>query len=343
MKTKYVGIRKIQKKKVEFLDKLLFDIMFRLNGLEKVAKEVSEHLVSSSLYGVDSHGIWRILQYADYYKSGFLKKNVLPVITKNKKSIAIVNGLEGIGIPAMNLASDYSIDEAKKSGISIVGIINSGHTGRLGAYSEKAAQDNCLSIIVGGGGSKKWSLTTPYGGKEKRLSTNPYSIGIPGGKRGPVILDFATSAVAGGWVYSAKRLGLKLPKGILIDKNGDPTSDPKDYFKGGAILPAGGAKGYALSVVAELIAEAMLGPVTLECNWLMITVDTELFQEQSKFKSIAEDVLSDIRNCPPAKNFKKVEIPGEREREIAKVLSVSGISVPNDLLNQILELRRQFN
>ena len=103
--------------------------------------------------------------------------------------------------------------------------------------------------------------------------------------------------VAGGWVYSAKRLGLKLQEGSIIDRDGNPTDDPDDYFSGGAILPAGGAKGYSLSVVAELIAEAMLGPVTLECNWLIITVDTGTFQHNSKLETIAEEVLSDIRSC----------------------------------------------
>ena len=107
------------------------------------------------------------------------------------------------------------------------------------------------------------------------MSTNPYCIGIPGGARGPVILDFATSAAAGGRVCGAKLAGAIFPDGILIDRDGNPTRNPQDYFDGGTILPAGGAKGYALAVAAEIITEAMLGPVSVECNWLMIAASIE--------------------------------------------------------------------
>ena len=342
MKTKYVGEKETLRKSPDDLKALILDIMQSLGCLEPISKEVAEHLVNSSLSGVDSHGIWRILQYAEYYQNGYLKKNVLPEIRKGKKNSAIIDGLGGIGIPAMNVALQHSIKETKKSGINVVGVINTGHTGRLGAYTEIAASQNNLCIIIGGGGSKRWPLTVPFGGKQKRLSTNPYSIGIPGGKNGPVVIDFATSMVAGGWVYSAKRLGLKLQKGSIIDRDGNPTDDPEDYFSGGAILPAGGAKGYSLSVVAELIAEAMLGPVTLECNWLIITVDTDIFQHNSKLEAIAEEVLSDIRSCPPAEGFERVEIPGERERETSKLLSSKGVKVTLELWSQILNLQKSL-
>ena len=343
MKTKYVGAKEFLRKSPKDLKALIFDIMKSLGCLETISKEVAEHLVNSSLSGVDSHGIWRILQYAEYYKNGYLKKNILPEIRKGKKNSSIIDGMGGIGIPAMNVAIQHSIKETKKFGINVVGVVNVGHTGRLGAYSEIAAKQNNLCIIIGGGGSKRWPLTVPFGGKEKRLSTNPYSIGIPGGKDGTVVIDFATSAIAGGWVYSAKRLGLKLKKGSIIDRDGNPTDNPDDYFSGGAILPAGGAKGYSLSVIAELIAEAMLGPVTLECNWLIITVDTNIFQHQDKLKVIAEEILSDIRSCPPAKGFEKVEIPGERERKTSKKLSVEGIKVTTKLWSQILSLQKSLN
>ena len=91
------------------------------------------------------------------------------------------------------------------------------------------------------------------------LPTNPWCIGIPGGGRGPVILDFATSKIAGGWIYAAQSAGALLPEGCVIDAEGNPTRDPEEYFNGGAILPAGGHKGYALALVAELIGEGHVG------------------------------------------------------------------------------------
>ena len=147
------------------------------------------------------------------------------------------------------------------------------------------------------------------------MSTNPYCIGIPGGARGPVILDFATSAAAGGRVCGAKLAGAIFPDGILNDRDGNPTRNPQDYFDGGTILPAGGAKGYALAVAAEIITEAMLGPVSVECNWLMIAVDCGLYREVDAMQETAEEIFAELRNCPPAPGFQRVEISGERERD----------------------------
>ena len=116
------------------------------------------------------------------------------------------------------------------------------------------------------------------------LPTNPWCIGIPGGDRGPVVMDFATGQVAGGWIYAARSAGAMLPEGCIIDRNGNPTQNPDDYFDGGAILPMGGHKGYALSLMAELIGEAMLGPSSPECNWFLLTIDTRNFVNQTLSK-----------------------------------------------------------
>ncbi|MBO9452835.1 Ldh family oxidoreductase [Tropicibacter sp. R16_0] len=305
---------------------------------QDIAEEVAEHVIESDWSGVESHGTWRILPYAGYYDSGYLKPDVRPELKQNAKGAWIVDGLGGIGIPAMSIATRDVVERAKATGMAAIALHNVGHTGRLGAFAEEAAKQGCLIIIIGGGGRKNWRPVAPYGGRKALMSTNPCSIGIPGGDRGPVVVDFATSAAAAGWVYGAKIAGAHLPEGVLIDKEGAPTTDPQDYFDGGAILTAGGAKGYALSVAAEMIAEALLGPATTECNWLMLAMDCSLYREPTQMQSIAEEILDEFRNCPPAAGFDRVEIPGEREADARVGNQGKPISLPLATWKHIIEL-----
>ena len=242
----------------------------------------------------------------------------------------------------MRLAIDEGCRVARQQGVSAVAICNVGHTGRLGAFTEAAAYRGFLSICFGGGGREKWRQVAPYGGRQAMLPTNPYSIAMPGGERGPMMFDFATSKIAGGWIYAARSAGAKLPDNVLMDPEGNVTRDPEDYFRGGAIMPSGGHKGYALALAAEIVAEAMLGPTRTEGGWLLLTVDTTRYREPSAMQAIAEEILDELRNCPPAPGFERVEIPGEREREYREKTRETGIALPRQTLRQIEALAQRL-
>ena len=298
-------------------------ILIKAGCKKDYANKIIDHLIDSDLSGVESHGVVRTLQYLDEYQQGYLLPNVVPKLTKDSLTTINVDGQGGLGIPAIDMATEEGIAVAKSNGMCAVAIRNIGHTGRLGAFAEKAANRGFLFILCGGGARDKWRMVTPYGGKKALLPTNPWCLGIPGGLRGPVVLDCATSKIAGGWIKAARIANAKLPKGMIIDKNGLPTDNPNDFFSGGAILPKGEALGYGLATIGELICDAMLGPATVECNTLILLVDTTRYRHPDIFKNAAEEILSELRDCPPAKGFERVEIPGEREqknREISKTI-----------------------
>lgn len=318
------------------------NIFKKLGCSDETSAIVTRHLIDTSLCGIESHGIMRVLQYAEQFQSGYIDPKAVPSFTKDPNGANKVDGGGGIGIPAMELAFQKCGDLARDQGIAAMSIRNVGHTGRHGSYADSAAEQGLLTILIGGGNRKNWRQVAPYGGTSGVLPTNPYCIGIPGGDQGPVVLDFATSKIAGGWVYAAKSAGALLPEGCVITKDGVPTRDPQDYFDGGAILPAGGQKGYALALVAEIIAEAMLGPSTTECNWLLITLDTGRWRSASGLQAAAEEVLDEIRTCPPAPGFSKVEVPGERERNHRKA-SAGEILVPEETWRQICALSKQLS
>ena len=317
---------------------IVSDIFERLGCSEITAREVAEHLADTSLCGMESHGLMRTLQYAEQFRSGYLRADAEAEIITTGSGTQEVNGHGGIGIPAMRLAYEHGIATARESGLSALAIRHVGHTGRHGAFADEAAAKGFLTLCLGGGNRHKWRQVAPHGGARGMLPTNPWCAGIPGGERGPVVLDFATSKIAGGWIYAARSAGALLPEGCVIDASGRPTRDPEDYFNGGAILPAGAQKGYALALIAELIGEAMLGPSTTEANWLLITLDVTRFRDAAAMRAAAEAVLDELRRCPPAPGFKRVEIPGERERDY-RAQSNGIIAVPEETWRQILDLQ----
>jgi len=308
----------------------------------EVSREVAEHLADSNLCGMESHGLMRTLQYADQFESGYMRPDVEAEIRTTERGATIVDGNGGIGIPAMRLAIEEGCRVAREHGVSAIAIRNVGHTGRLGAFTEDAAYQGFLSICFGGGGREKWRQVAPYGGRQGMLPTNPYSIALPGGERGPMMFDFATSKIAGGWIYAARSAGALLPDNVLMDPDGNVTRDPEDYFRGGAIMPSGGHKGYALALAAEIVAEAMLGPTETEGSWLLLTVDTSRYREPGQLQRIAEEILDELRNCPPAPGFERVEIPGEREREHREKTIDKGVALPQRTWQQIVALSQRL-
>lgn len=316
---------------------IVFDIFLRLGCSEATARSVAEHLADTSLCGMESHGLMRTLQYAEQFQNGYMLVSAEPRVVTTERGTQEVDGGGGSGIPAMHLAYRHGMETASASGISALAIRHVGHTGRHGAFADEAAEQGFLTLCTGGGNRHNWPQVAPYGGARGLLPTNPWCVGIPGGELGPVVLDFATSKIAGGWIYAARSAGALLPEGCVIDAQGNPTRDPEDYFNGGAILPAGAQKGYALALVAELIGEAMLGPSTTEGNWLLITIDARRFREASAMQAAAEEVLRELRQCPPAPGFDRVEVPGERERDY-RIQSNGVVAIPEKTWQQILAL-----
>lgn len=320
---------------------LIAAIFTRLGVAPEPAAEVAFHLVDTSLCGIESHGIMRTLQYADQLRSGYLDPAGRARACRDARGVWRIEGGGGIGIPAMRLAYETGMEEARARGLSALSIRHAGHTGRHGAFADLAAENGFVTICMGGGNRQTWRQVAPHGGARAMLPTNPWCAGIPGGERGPVVLDFATSQIAGGWIYAARSAGAQLPEGCVIDRNGNPTRDPEDYFAGGAILPAGAQKGYALAVFAELVGEALLGPSTTEGNWLLITLDATRFREAHPMQAAAEEVLAELRACPPAPGFAQVDIPGERERA-HRAASGGVAAVPEATWAQILELAQSL-
>src|ERR1700742_2745358 len=256
--------------KAKALEAFVADIFASAGCSQEEGGRIGRYLVSANLSGHDSHGVVRVPRYAVQKKSGIVVADVKVDVLVDTPVIAVVDGKYGFGQTVTPQAVRIGIDKCKKGGLSAVTLRNAGHIGRVGDWAEMAAAEGLVSVhFVNAAGSV---LVAPYGGVERRLSTAPYCVGIPRHGERPIVLDSATAIAAEGKVLVASRGGKKLPKGALIDLDGnlseDPTvlygphtaDGPRDHGQGkGAIRAFGEHKGSGLALICELLGGALTG------------------------------------------------------------------------------------
>jgi len=251
------------------LEKLIKTIFLKAGCGKLESERIAYYLTKSSLVGHDSHGVIRTPRYIDMIRDSHIVTNVKPKIMFENNNYCLVDGKDGFGQTVGPFSCKLGIKKAKKYGNSIVAVKNSGHLGRIGDFSEMAAEQNLISIHFVN--SIAGLLVAPYGSWERRFSTNPFSAGVPIKNKKPFILDFATSLVAEGKAYVAHQGGKDIPKNALINNKGKDTKDTSVIYgtkdpnakssRGGtgAFKPFGLHKGSGLSFLCELLAGALTG------------------------------------------------------------------------------------
>jgi LDH2 family malate/lactate/ureidoglycolate dehydrogenase len=299
-----------------------------------IAAEVAGNLADSNLKGVDSHGVMQLPWYLEEIAKGALKPDGRPGIERESATTALLRGGGGFGMFALGEATRLATAKAKASGLGAVALVDCGHTGRLGGFAERAAAEGLFVIIFGGGAHRVWRNVVPHGGAEPVMSTNPYAFALPGGRRGPVVMDFATSVVSDGKIAVHRAEGKPLPEGWVLDKHGQPTTDPEAFYDGGLHLPAGGYKGYGLGLIAELIGDALL-QTPPEFNWMVIALDLSAFGSLQRYAEGADAYLDFVKGVRPAEGVAEVLLPGEPERRRAEVRARDGVPLPDKVWVQL--------
>ena len=249
---------------------LVRDIFLAEGCGDAESERIALYLVRSNLTGHDSHGVIRVPRYVGWLREGVLVANQTPTIVAESDAFAVVDAGYGFGQTAGPEAVDLGIRKARGTGVAIVALRHSGHLGRIGEWAERAAQAGLVSVhFVNVAGSV---LVAPFGGVDRRFSTAPFAIGYPVAGGEPIVLDFATSAVAEGKVLVASQGGKPLPEGSLIEPDGTLSTDPSTLYGPivgttardarvgpGAIRAFGEHKGSGLALMCELLAGALTG------------------------------------------------------------------------------------
>ena len=305
------------------------------------AATIARRLVDSNLVGHDSHGVLRVSKYLEWMRAGWLRANQEPTIVFDNDSLAIVDGNRGFGQVVGEFAGKLGTTKAAKSGIAMVGLRNCGHLGRVGDWAELAAQARQVSIhFLNTAAAQR---VAPFGGTDRRLSTNPITIGIPVTGGDPVIMDVTTSMVAEGKLMVAANRGERVPEGWIIDKQGRPTTAPQDFYDGGALLTVGGHKGSGLSIVTDLLAGAIAtgkssDPAdTVLCNnMLSIYIAPDVYDAGHGVQVEVARFLAWVKASPPARADAPVLLPGEVERKTRAERSARGIPIDDKTYADLL-------
>lgn len=311
-----------------------------------LATQMAEILVESNLVGHDSHGVIRIPAYIDQIRKGTLIPSARPEVIEETAGSALVDGKYAFGHIAAAFGTEVAIRKAKESKAAVVSIVRCNHIGRLGEWASRAAAHDVIAIVVVGGFGGP-GLAAPYGGAARALGTNPISVGMPGGAAPDLLVDFATTAIAEGKVQVARAKGGPLPPGCILDKNGNPSTNPEDLYAGGMLLPFGGHKGYGLAMVVELLGGALAPGERYNAEGrrggaVIIAVDAATFQPLAEYEQAADYHLQRIKQVPPAKGFSEVLLPGEPELRSKEQRLRDGIPVPEATWQAIVEVGRSL-
>jgi uncharacterized oxidoreductase len=309
------------------------------------AKLVAENLVTANLTGHDSHGIGMMPRYVEALLEGGLHPNRKAEVKLDGGSLLALDGGAGYGQSIGLQATRIAIERAKKHGLSIAALGNSHHLGRIGHWAELAVAEGLVSLHFVN--VQSFARVAPFAGADRRFGTNPVCIGIPLPGEPPFVLDMATSAVAQGKLRVAHNKGVKIPRGWLIDDQGNPTDDPRWGVLAplGAMVCFGEHKGYGLAVACELLGGALTGGGVTDYDnktqrrvlngMLSIVVDPARLGTQERFMRDAKSFLAWLRGSRAAPGHDRVRIAGEPEREYRAARERDGIPVDDETWNEI--------
>ena len=311
-----------------------------------IAQDVAQILVNANLAGHDSHGVLRIPGYLQGIESGGLNPTSEPVIIKETDTTLIVDGGTCLGHFAARQAMKWTIAKAKKANLCGLSLASTGHIGRLGEYAEAATREGCIGVVTFGSGCAQAGAVVPFGGAKGGLGTNPIAIGVPTGDDSPFIIDYATSMIAQGKIQVAQSKGIDLPEGSILDKHGNPSVKTADYFDSGSMLPFGGHKGYALSLLACMLG-GLSGNFNIESGsmhgFFMQVINIEAYTSLKEYQQGVRAFLDGMKRTPPAPGFDEVLVPGDFEYRARTHRLVHGIDLPDTIYRQICQCAEKLN
>lgn len=301
------------------------------------AQVVANLMIRSDLVGADGHGIFRLPAYVKRIQAGGINLNPHIRIEREQGATALINGDNGLGHLVMNKAVELAIEKVKQHSVCWVGSHYGNHSGAASVYVRKLAEQGYIGIYMAVGNANHMA---PWGGIDLLLSTNPIAIAVPAGNHPIVLLDIATTVAAYGKVKLAAQKGESIPDTWMIDRNGQPITDPQKASEG-SLLPIGGYKGYGLAVMIGLLAGALnnaaVGKDTIDFNahhdlitntgQTIIAVDPAAFGDREQFVERVIALVNDLKASSKLPGVNQIRVPGDGAAQVMAERLQHGIPI----------------
>lgn len=329
---------------IQDLEKLCLHALKNAGLRDQDVEITIDHFLENELSGKSSHGIVRVVEAVKAaQKYGAPNKD--PEIEKDTGNMVTLDGHGQIGVVAARHAMDVTIKRAKEHGLALGGVRNYiASAGSMAYYLRRLANQNLIALMS----CNSVAQVCPPGGRERVIGTNPVGIAIPGESGEALIADFATSAIAYGKIMVMKDKGESIPGGLLIDKDGNPSTNPADAYDG-AILPLADYRGFALGLMVELLAGPLIGAKAIKKGLydndglFMIVINPEHLGYSGITEQISE-ALHAIKQTPPQPGTDFIALPGERSLKTLNEAKTRGtINVADKTLNNLKVLAEGKN
>ena len=318
------------------LESLARELLRAAGALESEAEVIARHCVGANLAGHDSHGVINIPHYIAQMKQGDIVPGAELEVVEESETTTVIDGHWGFGFSVSERAMQMTIEKTRRHRVAAATVRRQGHIGRLADYPLMAARAGMIALITADSGRSAKSVA-PFGGREARLGTNPICIAMPSNLEGPFFLDISTAAAAGGKLSVAASRGESVPKGWVIDADGNPSTDPLAVSQGGALLPLGGSeghKGYGLAAMVEIFSGILTGlgfgvePSGRHNDGVFMAVfDVGAFRRIEEFKAEVTEFAEYLRSTPTMAGVEQVYYPGEIEHLRASRKRREGIEI----------------
>ena len=342
------------------LHRLCMDAFQKFGFTEKEADIIQDVLLTADLFGIESHGMQRMVRYHKCIENGMIKIDAKPEIVFETPVSAVIDAHEGMGQLVSHFAMEKAIEKAKTTGVGIVSVRNSNHYGIAGYYAKMA----CKEGLMGFSCTNSEAIMVPTFARKAMLGSNPIACAFPADPY-DFFFDASTTVVTRGKLEIYNKLEKPLPDGWALDKNGHPSSNAPDVLAninkkaGGGIMPLGGStetlgshKGYGYGMLCEIFSSilsqgstsnyCMTGGKGQICHGFM-AINPACFGNPEDIKKHFSTFLQELRDAPKAEGQEKIYTHGEKEVAAVADRKANGIPVNDNTMVEVLDMCKYLN